>query len=200
MPWTRLLGSVVLTLLTKIASGYWQILDPQNGFVAITRDALERIDLHMIDNRYFFENSMLISLNMISARCMDVRMKAAYGDERSNLSVWRVLGAFPPKLMRGLLRRILRRYLLLDFSPIFPLLTIGGLMLVGGTVWGSYHWWLSAVTGRLATTGTVMLAVLPVFTGLQMILQALVLDIENSRSLTVSEEVYLRDRRHVEKP
>jgi len=198
MPWTRLAGSVILTFLTKIASGYWQTLDPQNGFVAITRDALERIDYRRIDGRYFFENSMLISLNMISARCMDIRMAAAYGEERSSMSIWRVLGAFPPRLLRGFVRRVLRRYLLLDFSPVFPLLTVGLLMLIGGTIWGGYHWWLSAITGKIATTGTVMLAVLPVFSGLQMLLQALVLDIENGRALAVSEQTYLRDRRHAD--
>lgn len=195
MPTTRLAGSVILTFLTKIASGYWQTLDPQNGFVAVTGDAFERLDGRLIDKRYFFENSMLIALNMISARCMDIRMAAAYGDERSNMSIWRILCAFPPRLVRGFVRRVLGRYLLMDFSPVFPLLTIGTLMLVAGAAWGSYQWWLSVVTGHIATTGTVMLAVLPLFSGLQMVLQALVLDIEHGRALTVSEQTYLRDRR-----
>lgn len=196
MPITRLAGSVALTMFTKLASGYWQTMDPQNGFVAIRRETFERLDLRRIDSRYFFENSMLIALNQISARCMDVQMAATYGNETSHLSIWRVMIAFPPKLVAGFCRRIVRRYLLLDFSPVLPLFVLGVFLLVCGSLWGAYHWWLSAATGRIATTGTVMLAVLPIFSGLQLVLQALVLDIENGRALTVQESVYHRDRRN----
>ena len=193
MPVVRLAGSIALTFLTKLSSGYWQMMDPQNGFVAITRDALTRINMDDIDNRYFFENSMLVALNTTMARCMDVRMAASYGDENSNLRIWRAIFGFPPRLFGGFIRRMLRRYVVLDFSPIFPLFGIGVASMLAGSCWGGYHWWLGAETGKIASTGTVMLAVLPLFAGLQMLLQALVLDIENGRALSISEHVYMRE-------
>jgi dolichol-phosphate mannosyltransferase len=193
MPTVRLAGSIALTFLTKLSSGYWQMMDPQNGFVAITRDALKRMNMDDIDDRFFFENSMLIALNTTMARCMDVRMAASYGDEKSNLRIWRAIVGFPPRLLAGFIGRVVRRYLIFDFSPIFPLFSIGAVSLLAGSFWGGYHWWLGAETGTIASTGTVMLAVLPMFAGLQMLLQALVLDIENGRALSVSEHVYLRE-------
>jgi dolichol-phosphate mannosyltransferase len=193
MPIVRLAGSIALTFLTKLSSGYWQMMDPQNGFVAITRDALTRINMDDIDDRYFFENSMLIALNTTMARCMDVRMAASYGDENSSLRIWRTIFGFPPRLLGGFVRRMFRRYVVLDFSPIFPLFGVGVALLLAGSCWGGYHWWLGTETGKIASTGTVMLAVLPLFAGLQMLLQALVLDIENGRALSVSEHIYLRE-------
>lgn len=195
MPFHRLLGSIALTVLTKAASGYWQMLDPQNGYVAVTSATLEQLDMDRIDDRYFFENSMLIGLNITRARCMDVHMPAAYGGESSSMSIGRVMLDFPPKLLRGFCRRMLKRHLVVDFSPVFPLFTAGLMLLIAGATWGGYHWWLSAQTGVVATTGTVMLAVLPIFVGLQMLLQALVMDIENSRDLAISEDTYQRDKR-----
>lgn len=193
MPVVRLAGSVSLTFLTKLSSGYWQMMDPQNGFVAITRDTLERMDMDDIDDRYFFENSMLIALNTVMARSMDVHMASSYGGENSNLRIWRAIFGFPPRLFRGFVRRMVRRYVVLDFSPIILLFTIGSALLLMGSCWGGFHWWQSIETGKIASTGTVMLAV-TMFVGLQMLLQALVLDIENGRALSVPEHVYLRER------
>ncbi len=62
MPWPRLIGNLVLTFLTKISSGYWNLFDPQNGYVAITGSTLRRIDLAALDQGYFLESEMLIQL------------------------------------------------------------------------------------------------------------------------------------------
>ncbi|MEE2657674.1 MAG: glycosyltransferase family 2 protein [Candidatus Latescibacterota bacterium] len=192
IPVIRLAGSVGLTMLTKLASGYWQMVDPQNGYVAITAGALQEMDLSRLDEGYFFENSMLIELNIIGARCMDLSMAAVYGEEASGISVLRTVFSFPPKLLRGFLRRLFRRHIVLNFSPIPVLVTAGAGAVIAGSAWGAYHWWLSAVTTQIASTGTVMLAVLPVVVGVQMLLQALVLDVEGSRPLAVSETLYRR--------
>ena len=95
MPRARLAGNFVLTFLTKLASGYWNVFDPQNGYVAITSDALGLLDLDRLSRRYFFENDMLINLNILNFRVKDVPLPAQYGDERSSLRIKRILVTFP---------------------------------------------------------------------------------------------------------
>ncbi len=177
MPLVRRIGNIGLTLLTKIASGHWQISDPTNGFIAVHRTALQMLNMRKLSRRYFFETSMLIQLNIIRAVAMEVPMPARYGTESSSLNVWRSLLGFPPKLGLGLLRRLLWRYFIYDVNAVTILLLIGTLTLAGGTAFGLYRWHLGLVEGHAQTTGTVALALLPVIVGFQMLLQALLLDV-----------------------
>src|SRR3990170_2445537 len=87
MPKHRLACNFVLTFLTKLASGYWNVFDPQNGYLAIHAAALRLLDLERISKRYFFENDMLINLNIFNVRVMDIALPARYGRERSSMSV-----------------------------------------------------------------------------------------------------------------
>lgn len=180
MPRHRLLGNIILTFLNKLASGYWHIFDPQNGFTAIKCETLRRLDLNTIHPRYFFENDMLIALNFHNARVLDVPIPAQYGDEISNLNPFKVGLTFPLLLLPRFWRRIYQKYVLRDFSPIALFLFSGLLLLAWGVVFGTYHWTLSVITDRPATTGTVMLSVLPLILGFQLILQAIVLDIQET--------------------
>jgi glycosyltransferase involved in cell wall biosynthesis len=180
MPRHRLFGNVVLTFVNKLASGYWHVFDPQNGYTAISADALRRLDFDLIHRRYFFENDMLIALNFHNARVRDVPIPARYGDEHSDLSPFRVGVTFPLLFVPRLWRRIYQKYVLRDFSPIALFLFAGLLLFAWGVVFGAYHWALSVLTEHVATTGTVMLAVLPLILGFQLILQALVLDIQET--------------------
>lgn len=181
MPLLRLIGSFALTFLTKLASGQWHIFDPQNGYVAITADALRELDLDELAPGFFFENDMLIQLNIVGLRVADVPIPAIYGDEESKLRIGRVVLGFPPRLARGLLRRIWRKYVLRDFSPI-AVFWLGGipLLLFGGT-FGLATWVHSLVGGVPASTGTVMLSVLPFLIGFELMLQAIILEIQESR-------------------
>jgi len=180
MPTARLFGNFAMTFLTKLASGYWHIFDPQNGFVAITADALRTIDLDGIAQGFFFENDMLIHLNVFHRRVKDVPMPAHYADEESHLRVNRVLVTFPFNLLRGFRRRIWEKYMLRDFSPIAVFWLVGGpLMLFGGTV-GLLVWGNSLWSGHPASTGTVMLGILPFLIGFELILQAIILEIRES--------------------
>lgn len=181
MPVLRLVGSFALTFLTKLASGHWHIFDPQNGYVAITADALRQLDLDELAPGFFFENDMLIQLNILGLRVRDVPIPAIYGSEESKLRINRILLGFPPRLVRGLLVRIWRKYVLRDFSPIaffwlvgMPLMLFGGVL--GMTVWAHSLW-----SGVPASTGTVMLSVLPFLLGFELILQAVILEIQESR-------------------
>lgn len=90
MPGSRWFGNVVLSFLTKVASGYWHVFDPQCGFIAITAPTLRRLKLDGIARDYFFENDMLIRLNVIDARVVDVDTSALYSEETSTLRIGRV--------------------------------------------------------------------------------------------------------------
>ena len=79
IPHYRYLGNATLSMLTKIASGYWHIADSQSGFTAISLDALEKIDLDRIYPRYGMPNDLLVHLNVWNARVRDVPSKPVYG-------------------------------------------------------------------------------------------------------------------------
>lgn len=180
MPRHRLFGNIILTFLNKLASGYWHIFDPQNGYTAISRTALQRLDLSKLHHRYFFENDMLIALNFNNARVVDVAIPARYGTEHSNLNPFKAGITFPLLFIPRLCRRIYQKYILRDFSPIALFLIMGLLLFGWGFIFGAYHWILSVATNHVATTGTVMLAVLPLILGFQLVLQAIVLDIQET--------------------
>ena len=91
MPAIRVFGNSLLSVFTKISSGYWQIMDPTNGFTAIGRRALSAIPLDKVSDGYFFESDMLFRLNIARAVVTDVPLKALYGDEESNLRIGKVL-------------------------------------------------------------------------------------------------------------
>lgn len=177
MPLARRLGNAVLSLLTKAASGYWNVYDPQNGYLAIRREALERLDLDSLDRGYFFENSVLVQLNIICARVGEVPIPALYGDEHSCMNLFGVVLVFPWKLLRAGVRRLRLKYFGMDFSPIAVLLTTGTLILCGGVAYGVWEWIKHAVAGVPTPAGTVMVAALPTLLGAQFLLNALLLDI-----------------------
>lgn len=180
MPVIRLLGNAALTFLVKVASGYWHVADPQNGYLAIHSASLRQLDLDAMDRRYFFEDDMLIHLNVIEARIQDVSMPSVYRGTHSSLRPFRILLTHPPRLLRGLVRRIWYRYILYDFSPVALLLAAGLPLTAFGFLWGLVHWIRAIQTGIQTPLGTVMLAVLPLMLGVQSLLSALHLDIQNS--------------------
>jgi dolichol-phosphate mannosyltransferase len=180
MPRLRWFGNVVLSFLTKVASGYWHVFDPQCGFIAITAPTLRRLKLDGIARDYFFENDMLIRLNIIDARVVDVDTSSLYGGETSHVRIGRVGWTFPPRLLRGFFWRFVRRHLMNDFGLIGLLAIVGTMFTLFGTVFGIYHWVLSASSGIVTTTGTVMIAVVPLILGIQMLLQALSLEVQSS--------------------
>ena len=180
MPLARRLGNFGLSFLSKIASGYWNIFDPSNGYTAIHRDALTFILNGHVDRRFFFETSVLIELGISRAVVQDVYIPAKYDDEKSHLSELDSLLRFPIKLISGAIRRIGIQYVIRDFSAITLFLLIGLPILLFGTVFGAYHWVLSIMSNKVASTGTVMVSVLPFILGVQFLLQAFVLDIQNT--------------------
>jgi glycosyltransferase involved in cell wall biosynthesis len=180
MPRLRVIGNFALTFLTKLASGYWYVVDPQNGYLAIRRAVWQLLDPARISDGYFFENDMLVGLNILDIPVKDVPIPARYGDERSYLRVRRVLLPFAFLLMRRTIYRVYAKYMLRDFSPIALFLMTGLPLFIWGVVFGAYQWWSHAQQGIATPTGTVIVSVVPLILGFQLLLQALVLDIQNS--------------------
>lgn len=186
MPMTRRVGNLGLSFLTKLASGYWNIFDPTNGYTAISRETINLLNFERIDERFFFETSILIELGLHRAVVKDVGIPSIYGSEISSLSERRALFEFPVKLFQGLIRRIIIIYFLRDFTALTLFLTTGIFLSSFGLVWGVVNWVRSSITGIIATTGTVMVAVLPLILGIQFLLQTIVMDIQNIPSEVIS--------------
>lgn len=179
MPKIRLFGNSGLSFLVKAASGYWNMMDPTNGYTAINKHALGELDLDNLAKRYFFESDMLINLNIENAVVVDVDIPAKYGDEKSYLSITKTLFGFPPKLFKGLCKRIFLKYFVYDFNMLSLYLVMGLPMVLFGTIWGSVKWIEAIMSNIETTTGTVMLAVLPIILGTQFLLQAIQIDMSN---------------------
>ncbi len=190
MPPVRRIGNLGLSFLTKLASGYWNIFDPTNGYTALHRALLPMIDEAAIDRRYFFESSMLLELSLRRAVVRDVPIPARYSNEISSLSERKTLVQFPPRLVRGFFRRLWIQYFLRDFG-LFSIFLISGLIFtLFGTIFGLYNWVYSVQHGIITATGTIMLSTLPIILGIQFLLQAIVLDIQNTPDYPL--HVYLR--------
>jgi len=179
MPFVRRLGNIGLSFLTKLASGYWPIFDPTNGYVAMHAAVWSLLDRTRIHPRFFFESSLLLELGLNRAVVRDVYLPALYNEKVSHLSEARTMVEFPPLLLRGLLRRIVRQYFVRDFNAVSLFLIAGAMSTLFGAVWGAAHWYESSMTGRLTSTGTVMIAVMPLILGIQFLLQAIVMDVQN---------------------
>lgn len=177
MPNVRLAGNAVLSLITKLSSGYWNLFDPTNGYTAIHADVAKHLPFAKISNRYFFETDMLFRLNVLRAVVVDVPMEARYEDEISSLRISRVIGEFLFKHVRNFFKRIFYNYYLRDLSLASIELPVGLLMLCFGIGYGSYHWLDSARAGVVTPAGTVMLAAIPLLMGVQFVLSFLGYDI-----------------------
>ncbi len=180
MPKIRLLGNALLSLVNKLASGYWEVMDPTNGYTAIHAKVLRRIPLSKVTNRYFFESDMLFRLGTLRAAVLDIPMDAHYNGEKSNLRIGQVLIDFPGKYLNRFFKRIFYNYLLRDFNAGTIQMLLGMLLLIFGSVWGIAHWVASASLGIAATAGTVMLAAMPILLGGQLLIAALNFDIANA--------------------
>ena len=179
MPRVRIAGNLILTLLTKLSSGYWRIFDPANGFTAIDGRTLKKLPLDKIDNRYFFESDMLFRLRLANAVVADVPMKAKYGDEISNVSLKKVFFEFPVKYARNFFKRVFYLYYLRDFNLASIQLPIGVILFFTSIFRGLQAWIHSNATGIPTSAGTVVFCAILFLSGLQLILSFLNFDIEN---------------------
>jgi glycosyltransferase involved in cell wall biosynthesis len=179
MPLIRRFGNLGLSFMIKAASGYWNIFDPNNGFIAIKNETLKALDLDKLHKRYFFESSMLIRLYRVNAVVQDVPMKAKYGDEKSGLSITRTLFEFPFKLFVAFLKRIILKYFLYDFNIASIYLITGSPLFLFGLYYGITNFLKYSRSNIGAPTGTVVIPTLLIILGFQLLLSAVSYDITN---------------------
>lgn len=177
MPATRLFGNALLSLASKFSTGYWNIMDPTNGFTALHLSLLTMLETDKIHRRYFFETDMLFRLGLLRAVVRDMPMDAHYRGEISSLSLSRAALTFPLRHLRNTFKRLFYHYFLRDFSAGTVQL-VSGLALFGfGVMFGGAEWLDSIHAGKPASAGTVMLAGLPVLAGIHLLVGALNWDI-----------------------
>ena len=179
MPAIRRIGNLGLSFCIKAASGYWNIFDPANGFLAIHKNTLQNLNLSKLHNRYFFETSLLIELYYTGAVVCEIPMKAKYGEEISGLSVSRALFEFPPKLLYAFLRRMVLKYFLFDFNIASLYLLFGIPLFLFGIVYGLINFIKYAGSHVPAPTGTVVIPTLLIILGFQLLLSAVQFDVGN---------------------
>ena len=179
MPVIRMIGNAGLSFFSKLSTGYWNLFDPTNGFIAIRADIASRIPWEKIDPRYFFESDLLFRLYTLRAIVVDVPMKSHYGNEQSHLNIFRAAVQFPFFHLRNFLKRIFYCYFLREFN-IASLNLILGIGLIGfGASFGLIHWIRGYELNRLASAGTVMFAALPLILGWQALLAFFAFDVGN---------------------
>ena len=179
MPLIRRFGNLGLSFCIKGASGYWNIFDPTNGFLAYNKEALENINFDKIHKRYFFECSMLIEMYYANTIIKDIPMKAKYDDEKSNLSVTRVLFEFPPKLFIAFIKRIILKYFLIEFNIASVFILFGLPLFMTGLIYGTIKYIYYGSSHIPAPTGTVVISTLLITLGFQLLLSAANFDVAN---------------------
>ena len=179
MPPVRLFGNAVLSFMTKLSCGYWNIMDPTNGYTAARTCVLAELPLDKLEQRYFFETDMLFRLNTVRAVVKDVPMDAVYADEESHLKIGKVLPEFLRKHASRLWRRYVYSYLVRDFNVGSVYSLVGLALLAFGLLFGLYGWINGVQHAAPATSGTVMLAALPVIIGIQCWIAFLHHDVSN---------------------
>jgi dolichol-phosphate mannosyltransferase len=162
MPASRLFGNAMLSFLTKLSSGYWNLFDPTNGFIVLDARLLARIPLHKVDRGYFFESDLLFHLGLIRAKVVDVPMRAVYGNERSNLKISKEILPFLVRNLRNFAKRLFYNYFVRDFNVASLEFLFGVILSAFGIIYGLTHWGIE----EPATAGTVMIAALPLLTGI----------------------------------
>jgi glycosyltransferase involved in cell wall biosynthesis len=183
IPRNRYLGNAALSLLTKIASGYWQVADSQSGYTAVGRPTLELLDLDRIYPRYGFPNDMLVHLNVVNARVRDVPSRPVYGvGEESGIRLSRVIPAISWLLTKAFFWRMREKYVIRDFHPLVFFYVFGILFSLIGLVLGITVAVLRFM-GNDLTVATVVLVALLLMMGLLFTLFAMLFDMESNREL-----------------
>jgi glycosyltransferase involved in cell wall biosynthesis len=183
IPRHRYIGNAILSLLTKIASGYWHVADSQSGYTAISRELLAQLDLERIYRGYGFPNDMLVHLNVWNARVRDIPARPVYGvGERSGIKIRRVVPRISWLLLKGFLWRLREKYVIRDFHPLVFFYTLGFVMTFVGLALGIVETVLR-IAGNAVSVGTVVLVALLLIAGSQFTLFAMWFDMESNKDL-----------------
>ena len=179
MPPLRLFGNAALSFLTKASTGYWQLFDPTNGFIAIESRIAALLVQERVSQRYFFETDLLARLYLMGAVVEELPHRARYGNESSSLKPLAVLLPFLLRHLRTALRRLFYTYFLRSFYPASLELLLGSFLMVIGLVFASWNWAASIHTGIPRTSGTVVIASTTLIIATQCLLAFLSFDVSN---------------------
>jgi glycosyltransferase involved in cell wall biosynthesis len=183
IPRTRYLGNAVLSLLTKIASGYWHVADSQSGYTALGRDTLGRLDLHRVYTGYGFPNDLLVHLNVVNARVRDFASRPVYGvGERSGIRYRKVVPRISWLLAKGFFWRLKEKYVIRDFHPLVFFYAFGLFATLAGLILGCIELGYR-IAGYEVSVGTVVLIALLLISGSQFTLFAMWFDMESNKDL-----------------
>jgi glycosyltransferase involved in cell wall biosynthesis len=175
MPLSRLIGNAGLSFLAKLSSGYWHSFDPTNGYVAIHGSLIPLLPVEKIAKRYFFESDMLFRLNLLNAVVVDIPMHSHYADEVSHLKPHREIPRFAIAHARNFTKRLFYNYFIRNFSVASLELVLGLILMIFGSAYGIANWGFNVP----ATSGTVMIAALPIIIGAQLLLAFVNYDIQS---------------------
>ncbi|MCJ7444867.1 MAG: glycosyltransferase family 2 protein [Methanotrichaceae archaeon] len=183
----RVLGNILLTFLTKMASGYWQLMDPQNGYAAISRNALERIDLDKLYPKYGYCNDLLVKLNVFGFRVMDVIMPAKYGKEKSKIRYANYIPKVSWLLFKDFLWRLKVKYCWLSFHPLILFYIFALILVPLGLLGITYSIYYKFILGHDLFIRAV-LSLLIFILGTQFLFFAMFFDMQASDSIRIIEE------------
>jgi glycosyltransferase involved in cell wall biosynthesis len=183
IPRTRYLGNAILSLLTKIASGYWHVADSQAGYTAIALPILQLLDLDRVYKRYGFPNDLLVHLNVWNARVRDFPSRPIYGvGERSGIRLRKVVPTISWLLLKGFFWRMKEKYVIRDFHPLVFFYVLGFVMGLLGLALGITEIVLRALGNQITAATVVLVALLLIF-GSQFTLFAMWFDMESNKDL-----------------
>jgi dolichol-phosphate mannosyltransferase len=185
MPATRLFGNAVLSFITKLSSGYWNIFDPTNGYVAWNSRLLASVPWDKLDKRYFFESDLLFRVGLLRAKVLDIPMRAVYADEQSNLRIGREVLPFLLHNLRNFGKRLFYNYFLRDFNIASLEILFGVILSLFGILYGIAHWGID----KPATAGTVMIAALPLLAGVILLISFINFDAQQVPRETISSRL-----------
>jgi glycosyltransferase involved in cell wall biosynthesis len=183
IPRARYLGNAALSMLTKIASGYWHVADSQSGYTAISRQMLEMLDLDRVYTGYGFPNDFLVHLNVWNARVRDFPSRPIYGvGERSGIRYHHVAPRISWLLVKGFFWRLREKYVIRDFHPLVFFYAFGFFATLAGLVLGGIEIGYR-IAGNDVSVGTVVLIALLLISGSQFTLFAMWFDMESNKDL-----------------
>ncbi|HZR95963.1 MAG TPA: glycosyltransferase family 2 protein [Gaiellaceae bacterium] len=183
IPRTRYLGNAILSMLTKIASGYWHVADSQSGFTALSKRMLDVLDLDRVYTGYGFPNDFLVHLNVWNARVRDFPSRPIYGvGERSGIRYHKVVPRISWLLVKGFFWRLREKYVIRDFHPLVFFYAFGFAATAAGLVLGIVEI-AFRIAGNEVSVGTVVLIALLLISGSQFTLFAMWFDMESNKDL-----------------
>jgi glycosyltransferase involved in cell wall biosynthesis len=183
IPRHRYIGNSILSLLTKIASGYWHVADTQCGYTAISKKAMQAIDLDKVYPRYGMPNDLLVKLNIADCSVRDVPVRPVYNvGEVSEIRISRVVITISRLLLRCFFSRLVEKYVIRDFHPLVFFYTLGLIAFPAGFIAGVYLFLFRIFSGPVSATSALFSAFL-IISGLQFLLFAMWFDMENNKNL-----------------